>query len=145
MSVYQKEISFSPQATEELRVLTEAVTEILNLTAEAYQTNSPSLASNVEPLEQVIDDLIDTIRDNHIQRLQKGHCTIELGFVLSDLLTNMERISDHCSNVAVTVIETAHDSFDTHEYLNAIKEGEDAEFQRKFHAYGEKYRVGAAQ
>ncbi len=142
--IHRKEISFSPAAREELRILTDAVTEILEITAQAYEANSVETAVNVEPLEQVIDHLIAEIKDNHIRRLQEGNCTIELGFVLSDILTNMERISDHCSNIAVAVIETAHDSFDTHRYLNTVK-GSDEDFRKKFRAYDQKYALDSAK
>ena len=97
------------------------------------------MAARVEPLEQVMDDLIETVKLHHIERLQAGKCTIELGFVLSDILTNYERISDHCSNIAVCVIETQHDSFDTHEYLHAIKKH--ADYEEQYRAYLEKYRL----
>ena len=87
----------------------------------------------------VMDELIETVKMHHVERLQAGKCTIELGFVLSDILTNYERISDHCSNIAVCVIETQHDSFDTHEYLHSIKKG--AEFEKAYQTYLEKYRL----
>ena len=90
------------------------------------------------PLEQVIDRLTAVCKDNHIRRLQKGACTIEGGFVLSDLLNNYERISDHCSNVAVAIIEVEHNSFDTHKYLNGVKYG-NSTFNEIYEAYSEKY------
>ena len=95
-------------------------------------------AKQVEPLEEVIDRLIIRIKDRHVQRLRRGDCTLEMGFILSDLLTNYERISDHCSNVAVAVIELDHSDFETHRYLNAVKNG-DAEFQRAYAVYQNKY------
>jgi phosphate:Na+ symporter len=98
------------------------------------------MAARVEPLEQVIDLLISQIKSRHIRRLQEGNCTIELGFVLSDLLNNYERISDHCSNVAVVIIEVDHDSFDTHKYLNAVKYGNE-EFDETYHTYSQKYSL----
>ncbi|MDD6312712.1 MAG: Na/Pi cotransporter family protein [Firmicutes bacterium] len=139
--IYQKEISFSAEAKAEITVATKALSEILEITTQAFETNDINLASKVEPLEQVIDVLISTIKDNHIRRLQKGNCTIELGFVLSDLLTNYERVSDHCSNVAVAVIEIAQGSFETHEYLNGVKTASDRNFSDMFNEYKVKYSL----
>ncbi len=133
-----KDIHFTEQAKGELDVLDRAIREILDITTEAYAENDLALAARVEPLEQVIDGIIATIRSHHINRLQQGSCTIEMGFVLSDLLTNYERISDHCSNVAVALIEVAHDSFDTHQYLNGIKFSNE-EFNDRFDHYKAKY------
>ena len=121
--LHDKGISFSDEAREELKVLTDAINEILSIMAKAYRTSDLDTAAEVEPLEQVIDGLTSDIKTNHIMRLQKGECTIEMGFILSDLLNNYERISDHCSNIAVAVIETQHNSFDTHKYLNGVKYG----------------------
>ena len=120
---HNKKIVFSPQAQQELKVLTDALQEILTLTACAYDSNDAEVAAKVEPLEQVIDGLISKIRANHIRRLQKGSCTIEGGFILADLLNNYERVSDHCSNIAVAIIEVEHNSFDTHKNLNGVKYG----------------------
>lgn len=135
-----KNIEFTEQARGELGVLDGAIREILEITTEAYVSNDLTLAARVEPLEQVIDGLIATIRSHHINRLQQGSCTIEMGFVLSDLLTNYERISDHCSNVAVALIEVAHDSFDTHRYLNGVKFSNE-EFNDQFDRYNAKYAL----
>ena len=135
-----KNIVFTEQARGELKVLTAAIMEIMDLMERAYVQNDLLVASQVEPLEQVIDGLIARIRANHIIRLQNGICTIEMGFVLSDILTNYERISDHCSNVAVALIEVEHDSFDTHQYLNGVKFGNE-EFNNSFEAYRAKYAL----
>lgn len=139
--MHEKQISFSQEANQEIGVLMAATKEILHLTKTAYLSGDFATASQVEPLEQVIDGLILSIKNNHIRRLQNGNCTIELGFVLSDLLTNLERISDHCSNIAVAVIEGNRDSFDTHRYLNAIKYG-NSEFDSIYQSYDQKYRLG---
>ena len=139
--IYEKGIEFSAQAKSELAVLAGAISEIMHITGDAYQNHDLALATRVEPLEQVIDGLISTIKTNHITRLQQGNCTIELGFVLSDLLTNYERISDHCSNIAVAMIELSHSSFDTHEYLNIIKNAGTGEFQRQFEEFSSKYAL----
>ncbi len=139
--IYEKKIVFSVEANKELSVLTKAISEIMQITVGAYKESDLTLAAKVEPLEQVIDGLIATIKSNHIRRLQKGNCTIELGFVLSDLLTNYERISDHCSNIAVAMIELSHSSFDTHEYLNILKNEESGEFKNEFENFKLKYTL----
>ena len=98
-----------------------------------------AVAKEVEPLEQVIDRLKRKIKNNHIKRLQDGGCTVELGFILSDLLTNYERIADHCSNIAVCLLETANGSFETHEYLNHVKAEGENEFYEQYDMYKKKY------
>ena len=140
-----KKIVFSQEAMAEIAVISRAVSEILEITSAAFTDNNVSVAGKVEPLEQVIDGLITGTKSNHITRLQKGYCTIELGFVLSDLLNNYSRVSDHCSNIAVAIIETSHSSFGTHEYLNALKDSDDADFQKEFHLFQEKYSLPAVQ
>lgn len=142
--IHDKKITFSPEATNEIKVLVEAVVEITILTTLAYEQNDTELAARVEPLEQVIDHLTSEIKSNHIERLQQGNCTIELGFVLSDLLTNCERISDHCSNIAVAVIELQNDTFDTHQYLNGVKYG-NSEFNLIYDEFDNKYTLPKAQ
>ena len=138
--MYDKKITFSPAAQQEIKVVTDALQEILNITACAYDGNSVELAAKVEPLEQVIDGLISKIRANHIRRLQKGACTIEGGFILADLLNNYERVSDHCSNIAVAIIEVEHDSFDTHKYLNGVKYGNSV-FNEIYDSFEKKYAL----
>ena len=138
--ISEKGIVFSDDARRELRVAVLAASEILDLTEQAYRTGDTELARQVEPLEQVIDRLIVTTKDHHIDRLVAGNCTIEHGFILSDILTNIERISDHCSNVAVALIELRHNSFETHRYLNGVKTGNE-EFERQYAYYAEKYGV----
>jgi len=138
--IQEKRLHFSEEAMQELDTLTLALSEILTDAMQAFVTGNLTIASRVEPLEQVIDGLIETVKLNHIKRLQNGRCTIELGFILSDLLTNYERVSDHCSNIAVCVIETSHSSFDTHEYLYQVKHA-DSSFAEQFQAYFEKYQL----
>ncbi len=121
--------------------MTDAIKDILQLTMEAFDKNNLTLAAKVEPLEQVIDVLITEIRSRHIERLRKGVCTIELGFVLSDILTNYERVSDHCSNIAVAIIEVQQNSFDTHEYLGSIKTMDNQNFREEFTEYQAKYKL----
>ncbi len=136
--IHEKKIEFSENAQKEITILIEAITEIVVMTTRVYEKNDLELASRVEPLEQVIDNLTAEIKSHHINRLQSGDCTIEMGFVLSDLLTNCERISDHCSNIAVAVIEARNDAFDPHNYLNKIKY-DNEEFKEIFEEYNGKY------
>ena len=139
--IKDKDISFSADANAEIAILSDAIQNILTITIDSFVSDNLELATDVEPLEQVIDELIATIKANHIRRLQHGNCTIELGFVLSDLLTNYARISDHCSNIAVAMIEVAQNSFDTHEYLNSVKTMENEEFKKRFQKYREQYKM----
>ena len=99
------------------------------------------LAAEVEPLEEVIDNLKSTLRERHVLRLQEGKCTIELGFVFNDLLSNYERISDHCSNIAVSTIQLHSDKQDAHKYLRKLKSGENEQYIGEFNVYSEKYTV----
>ena len=117
--IHDKGLSFTKEAQDELDNLIKAIDEILNMTVKAYKTGDVDLAARVEPLEEVIDQLTAKMKDRHIKRLQQGVCTIEKGFIFSDLLNNYERISDHCSNIAVAVIEVEHDTFDAHRYLQS--------------------------
>ncbi len=136
----EKKIRFSDEAQAELMTMTEAIGEILRISATAYVNNDLELAARVEPLEEVIDGLADTIKDNHVRRLQEGRCSIELGFILMDILNNYERISDHCSNIAVAILELSHDSFDTHEYLNGMK-FQNEQFNTLFNQFARKYAL----
>ena len=141
--MHTKEINFSADAREELQVLEDAVQDVLNRTTDAFRKDDLNLASKVEPMETVVDELVRAIKAHHIARLQTGSCSIEYGFVLDDLLTNYERVCDHCSNVAVAQIEVAQDSFDTHAYLNDLRHGNDTkeseEFHRRLGRYRERY------
>ncbi len=136
-----KKLAFSEEARHDLNILKDAAEEILALTVESYIKGDVFLANRVEPLEQVIDELAAQIKVKHTERLQKGECTIEMGFILSDVLSNFERISDHCSNVAVALIEARNGVFDTHKYLNAVKGGGNAEFLEEFHKFSIKYSL----
>ncbi len=137
----EKGMQFSDKATEELEVFSNAVMEILETAIAAFENEDTKLAELVEPLEEVIDQISDEVKDRHIKRLRKGKCTIELGFVLSDITTNLERVSDHCSNVAVCLLQVREDSYETHEYLDALKESNDINFKGKVLAYKEKYML----
>ena len=139
--IHQKSISFSEKAVEEISTLTAAIREIVDLTTRAFANHDLSLAQRVEPLEQVVDVLAARSKKNHIERVQNGKCTIQMGFVLSDLLANFKRISDHCSNIAVAVIETEQGSFDAHQYLNDVKESGSHNFRQYHEEYCKKYGI----
>lgn len=131
---------YSHDAMRELSVLTSALKEITDITVTAFLNNDPVLARNTEPLEQVIDKLIDDMHKNHVDRLRKGQCTVEQGLSFNDLLTDLERISDHCSNISAAVIEIAHGSFQTHSYLNRFKNSSE-EFEQIYSQYEHKYSI----
>ena len=137
--IRDKSIQFSEEALNDLSVLEAAVQDIVNRTVDAFQKNDVYAAKKIEPMEQVVDGLVREVKSRHIMRLQAGACSIEYGFVLDDLLTNYERIADHCSNIAVAMIEVSLDRFDTHEYLNAVKHGEDVKFERRYEKYRGRY------
>lgn len=137
----EKQIMFSDEAKAEIQVATNALSEIAELTMKAFCEDDLESAKRIEPLEQVVDIVISEIKDNHIKRLQEGRCTIELGFMLNDLLNNMERVSDHCSNVAACIIQLKDSTFATHEYLNEVKSSQDEEFKREFEEYKNKYSL----
>lgn len=144
--MHQKKIMFSEQAREEVKIIIRAVTEILDMSITAFVNEDISLAKEVEPLEDVIDQLRDELKSRHIERLRNGICTIELGFILQDLLTNFERVSDHCSNIAVCLIRISENSMDTHEYMNELKRLDKSYFMDEFNAYKQKYPLpGSAE
>ena len=135
-----KKISFSEDAEREIRVLSRAVGDILELSYRAFAENDLDAASKIDPLEQVVDDLCDKIKLNHVIRLQKSECTIEHGFVLSDILTNFERVSDHCSNIGGCVIEIAkYDALDMHKYNRKNHNSQD--FEKMYKEYTAKYSI----
>ncbi len=139
--IKEKKIVFSKDAQRELSVLKSAVEDILAITKDAYVSGNITLAQDIEPLEQVVDDLRDRIKLNHVLRLQKSECTIELGFVLSDLLTNFKRVADHCSNIAGCIIEISrYDALDMHKYLQDVKHGSES-FDKKYSEYKLKYSI----
>ena len=143
--MHAKKMAFSAEAKEELNIFVEAVREILDLSVSAFEKNNTQKAAFVEPLEEVIDDINTVIKANHIKRLQKGICTIEQGFVLSDISTNLERVSDHCSNIAISVIEIDRDGFEAHNYLESLKKEEDPVFSGLVETYRRKYSLKAAK
>ena len=139
--LHEKNLSFSDAAAHELEVVEAALTEILSTAIRSFVNNDLQLAARVEPLEELIDNLCDELKLHHVDRLQKGLCTLGQGFVFNDLLTNYERVADHCSNIAVAMIELESDSFDTHEYLNSVKEMKSDTFARYYEEYSRIYQI----
>ncbi len=139
--IHEKGVAFSPQAQSDIKTITAATLEVLSLAVTSLINDDIEVAKNVEPLEQVIDRLKRKIKNGHITRLKSGECTMELGFILSDLVTNYERISDHCSNIAVCLIEISNDSFETHEYLKNLKNHNDDSFDALYEEYKAKYAL----
>ena len=139
--IHEKNISFSKDAQHEISIITNAVSEVLTLAVEALVNEDLNVAKKVEPLEQIIDKLRYKIKKNHIARLRDGECTIELGFILSDLLHNFERVADHCSNIAVCLLEIDNNSFETHEYLSNVKETGANEFFENYDMYKKRYSL----
>ena len=139
--ISQKGITFSGDARHELSVLTSALREILHNAIRAFIIEDLELAKRVEPLEELIDALCDEMKLHHVDRLQKGTCTLSQGFVFNDLLTNYERVADHCSNIAVAMIELEADSFDTHEYLSSVKAMKSAAYERYYEEYRQQFAL----
>ena len=137
--LHDKEITFSSKGEKELNVLICAVSEIVGTAVSAFVDNDIERAYRVEPLEELIDNLCDEMKMHHIDRLQKGICTLHHGFVFNDLLTNLERVSDHCSNIAVAMIELESESFDAHEYINSLIEVRSHCFDEYYEEYSKKY------
>lgn len=138
-----KGLGFSAAAEKELKVLIGAVSEILNTAERAFSEKDLAAAAQVEPLKQVIVALKEQMRTRHILRMQQGHCSIEAGFVWSDLLTDLERTADHCSNIAGCVLDAANHGLNLHETLRAMR-ADDPDFRRAYGTYAEKYRLQAA-
>ena len=128
----EKNLSFSAKGAEELEVYSRAVRDILNMSIEAFKNDDIQLARQVEPLEEVIDYLNDELKQRHVRRLRSGECSVELGFVLSDITINYERVADHCSNLAVDLLRIHENVFDVHEYLEGLKESKDAAFREAY-------------
>lgn len=139
--MHTKGIKFSDNAQKELSIIASAINEIVDLTVTSFQKDDAAIASHVEPLEQVIDSLNDNLKALHIERLQANDCTIELGFIFTDLLTNFERVSDHCSNIAVYTMQLHGNKLDAHKYLNAIKSTSNDKFMDEFNSYANKYSL----
>jgi len=137
----QKKLSFSDQARSEIGVIINAVNEVTTLTLNAMTDNNLDELSDIEPLEQVIDYLTRTIREHHIVRLREGKCTMELGYILADITTNLERVSDHCSNLASSMIMADNGGYDTHEYLTRYKQTSNEEFTQRYKKMSDKYSL----
>ena len=137
--ISEKSIQFSDEANAELDVLVSAVSEVIGLAVNAFTENDLETAYRVEPLEELIDNLCDEMKLHHIDRLKRGKCTLSNGFVFNDLLTNFERVSDHCSNIAVAMIELESDSFDTHEYMSSLTAVHTQSFDEYFSQFSQKY------
>ena len=141
VEMHKKDLEFSEKAKQELRVFSNAIRDILDRAVMAFETGDVELAKEVEPLEQVVDALNKEEKQRHINRLRTGTCTIELGFILSDISTNFERAADHCSNIAVCLLQVDEGGFDTHEYLDILKEENSEEFQHEYMELSERYAL----
>ena len=139
--IHEKKIHFSEQGQFELNVLLQAIYEVLRLSFNAFSANDTSLAFRVEPLEEPIDELCDEMKNHHVERLQTGVCSIDIGFVYNDLLTNLERVADHCSNVALAVIETEENTFDAHDYVIRVREQREHHFDTYYNEYCERFVI----
>ena len=140
--IYKKDIAFSDAAKEELKVLSKAVQAVVKSTVTAYCGGDLENARRVEPQEQVVDSLVKEIKSRHVRRLRNGQCKVEYGFVLEDLLTSYERVADHCSNIAVEMLQVSEGKLEAHEYLTALKAGElteSAKFDERFEKYRKQY------
>ena len=139
--LHDKKISFSDETTKEIDVITQALSDILYLTTEAFSDGDINRAKRVEPLEEVIDELVLQARAKHTKRIQQGNSPMVLGFILTDLLTNYERVSDHCSNVAVVLIEIDSKQLGTHQYLDRLKSANNVEFADAYNEYLNRYQI----
>jgi len=140
--MHEKDLSFSKKARREIETLCRAVNDICNLTVDSFCNDDLEKASHVEPLEEVIDTLTKNIKENHIKRLKNGKCTIEMGFILEDVLTDLERASDHCSNVAVEMITIYDNDYSTHEYFKNFSKEERRTFKREYEGLLQQYPIG---
>lgn len=139
--INEKHLAFTKNARGELEVLSQAVGEIVTNATDAFCNEDLEQAVHVEPLEEVIDQLTKRVKENHIRRLQKGKCTIEMGFILEDVLTNLERVSDHCSNIAVEMLTIYDNEYNTHEYFDSLSEKEKQNFQADYDSLIQKYHL----
>ncbi len=143
--LHEKGIRFSEEARNELGVLIKAINEVVGLAISSFMEKSPELAKEVEPLEEVIDSLTTAVRNSHIKRLSRGECSVESGFILNDIVINLERISDHCSNIAICVIENVEGSFEPHSYSESLKNGTNESYNEMFKYYSEKFSLQPQQ
>lgn len=141
LELYQKKTEFSAKAKEELKVCIRALTEIVELSIQAFEKLDYEGAAGIEPLEETVDYLTKKLKMRHVERLKEGKCTMELGFALSDLTTNFERVSDHCSNIAIALIQSQTNEYEAHEYAAGLDRENNPHFQEIYRAYREKYRL----
>ena len=139
--IHDKKIDFSDEATRELATISAAVREIVRISVQAFTENDLALAARVEPLEELIDKLCDKAKRHHVERLQQGVCTIKQGFVFNDLLTSIERVGDHCSNIALAMLELEDDSFDTHAGQKRLKDDDPQAFQSAYDDYAARFSL----
>lgn len=140
--MHDKGLTFSDMAKEELKIFSRAVRDIINISIQVFEDEDKELAVAVEPLEEVIDHLNEKLKKRHIERLREGVCTIELGFIFSDIKNNYERVADHCSNIAICMIQMKNEEgFDAHEYLEELKREDNAEFREKYISYKKLYKL----
>ena len=139
--MHEKKASFSPMGQKELEIFTKAVMEIIDMTFDAFEKDDTAEAAKVEPLEEVTDYINAQMKKRHVQRLQEGKCTIEMGFVLTDICTNYERVSDHCSNIAVYLLQRHESGYDPHAYADVVRHGDNEAFQKECAIYKEKYAL----
>jgi len=141
LELHEKGIKFTDETIDEISVLQSAVSSVLSLSIDAFINNDLTIAKRIEPLEEVIDGLCDEMKLHHIDRLQSGKCTLAQGFIFNDLITNFERIGDHCSNIAVALIELHSDAFEAHEYLDSIKDIKNQEFDKYYKEYASQFNI----
>lgn len=139
--IKEKEIVFSDKAKEELKVFEKIIQDIINLSVTVFLEEDSEQAREIEPMEEVVDRLTKKVKKRHIKRLEKGKCTMDAGLVLNDLVTNFERVADHCSNIGVCVIQSEEEAFDTHEYLDTLDKGKDSWFNARYEVYKQKYML----
>ena len=137
----EKNISFTPDAKREIKVMCDALREIISLTVDAFEHSDLEKAKLIEPLEETIDYLRSRLKEGHVTRLKNGDCTIETGFIFSDFLINCERVADHCSNIAACMLETSHKSFEMHDYLSKVKDAANNDFIAQCEHYRKKYAI----
>lgn len=143
--IVEKKLTFSDKAREEMRIFSDAICDIVDRAVMAFETGDLAMAREIEPLEQVVNVLNKEAKERHINRLRRGECTIEQGFVLSDIATDFERVADHCSNIGVCLLQVDEGGFDTHEYLDILKEENSEEFRQEYRAFSERYALPATQ
>ena len=140
--IADKKLTFSTEAKKEIEVFTRAIKDIVNISIQVVEDEDKKLAVTVEPLEEVIDHLNDKLKVRHVQRLREGVCTIELGFVFSDITTNYERVADHCSNIALSILQLNNEeNFDAHEYIDQLKREDNEAFREKYQSYKSQYAL----